>query len=327
MMSTFLLFHTIFIITYSLETRILFGSCAFPEKSTTIFDSIIQRKPDLFIWTGDITYLDYASFDVSSGFEALRTLIVPEVAAPLNKWETIWNITKHDSNYQKLLKTDTPIIGIYDDHDFGGDNTYGDLKYKNYSQQFFYNFIGIPFNDIRRDRQGIYQHYEMQIGIKIIDIILLDTRYFSNLESEDILGEIQWEWLENTLKYNLNGELTLIISGTQIIPVSRTEEENWGTYFSKSQHKLIDLLINYNTNKRLILVTGDIHKSDILKTQCINGNNIQNIYEITSSGLTHAVGDIESFLQRQTTFIDEYLWYDGVQMCNYWGRNFGEINI
>ena len=172
---------------------------------------------------------------------------------------------------------------------------------------------------------------ELENATKIIDIILLDTRYFAKEDGkENILGNIQWNWLQNIIQNETNGELTLIVSPIQIMAVGRFGEENWGSLYKESQQKLFDLLIKYNSNKRVILISGDLHRGEMQKIKCINTDNNderQDFYEITSSGLTHATFENEAYLLRQVTEIDDYLYDDGTNLCKYLGRNYGEINI
>eukprot|EP01084_Bolivina_argentea_P295690 509147_1 len=326
--------------SYSESIRIAFGSCARLDLDTSIFNTIASRNPDMWVWTGDITYLDYKSYDQSSEIDVFYVNFAGVAPAPKATWEETWNSAKSDSNYQNLLNQNITIIGIWDDHDYGKNNGDGlNNQDKDYAQELLYNFLDIPENHPKRSQPGVYEYYQKNISLspsvtKTIDMILLDARYFWNIDGQDnILGETQWNWLEDILANQLNDdnhELTLLFSPIQISPVYKDYQETWGNDANLSYQRLLNLLLTYNTSKRLLLVTGDLHQGQITKTQCINNldkTQKQNIYELTSSGLTHASGDKVAFIEKMNDYYNEYLTYDGIYLCHYWGRNFGEINI
>lgn len=77
-----------------------------------------------------------------------------------------------------------PIIGVWDDHDYGINNGGNTNTRKDIMKQIYLNFIKEPLNTARRLEKdtGIYQDYiitDSKSNIKII-IILLDVRYDYN---------------------------------------------------------------------------------------------------------------------------------------------------
>eukprot|EP01084_Bolivina_argentea_P280128 478985_1 len=325
-------------------TRISFGSCSFPHKDTSIFNIMSQRNPDIFIWTGDATYLDYENYDPSSAMDTITVAVNGGIdPAPIDTWEKTWNIMNADANYKQFIDTLPVLTGVWDDHEYGLNDANGlnNFKNKDYAQTLYLNFLNVSQNDSKRFQKGLYEHIEFTIDLnfessqktKIIDIILLDTRYFSQINGKgNILGEIQWNWLENIIKNKISNdnELTMIISSTQFAPVSRSGRETWGINYKESQKRLYKLLIEHNKSKRVILISGDIHQGSIMKTTCLNKanpNQRQNIFEICSSGLTHANHYNEDYLLRIDEMKADYTWFDGVEQCVYTGRNFGEIEI
>eukprot|EP01083_Nonionella_stella_P011238 31944_1 len=323
--------------SFGVSTKIAFGSCFFPGLKGIIFKEIASRNPDLFIWNGDVTYIDYADWDPRSGYDSLRTMFIEQTAAPLSEWPSLYDQTKNNPNYQLLLDTNASITGTYDDHDYGQNGAFGEFEHKDYSQGVFLDFFDVPETDPIRAQEGIYNHIAYEVRMeeqnvtKIIDIILLDIHYFAKIQEskEDILGPTQWSWLYNVVQNETHGELLLIVSGLEILPVGRDNEETWGTQFAESQREMFDLLLKYNTNKRVLFLTGDLHRGETLQTQCINQKTgrKQNFYEISSSALTHGDGDVTSYLLRNKVVMDDFLMYDGTVMCRYKPRNFGQINV
>eukprot|EP01083_Nonionella_stella_P177716 625486_1 len=319
----------------SISTKIAFGSCNFPGIGAPIFKQIAARNPDLFIWNGDSTYLDYSTSDPRSCWDAFSSTMWRDAqSAALSEWPSLYNTTKYDPNYQLLLDTNCSITGSYDDHDFAQNDVFGFWPHKDYSQSVFLDFLDVPQNHPKRDQQGLYEHLNFEVQMnqnttKIIDVVVLDLRYFAQVETEeDILGATQWSWLYNVVQNETHGELLLIVSSLQILPVGRLKWTTWGNTFAESQRELFELLLKYNTNKRVLFLTGDIHIAQTLQVQCINQNNgrIQNLHEVTSSGLSHSVGD-DSYLIREAVRITGSSMRDGSIMSQYTGRNFGEVAI
>jgi alkaline phosphatase D len=92
-----------------------------------------------------------------------------------------------DGEYRKLRES-VPIIGVWDDHDFGMDNSGKDYRNKDVAKTLFLDFLDEPINSARRiTHDGTYQdYYVINQNIKV-HIILLDVRY-NMIPDVDILG-------------------------------------------------------------------------------------------------------------------------------------------
>jgi len=53
-----------------------------------------------------------------------------------------------------MLKSEVEIYGIWDDHDYGKDNSDGTFLYKDLSRVIFLDFLDEPDDSIRRHRKG-----------------------------------------------------------------------------------------------------------------------------------------------------------------------------
>jgi alkaline phosphatase D len=127
--------------------------------------------------------------------------------------EADYQTQKNQPDYKKLLAT-TPVMGTWDDHDYGSNDAGEEWEFKDESQQLFLDFFDVPKDDPRRKRKGVYHSTTIEEAGKSLKIIVLDTRYFrSKLEpgtqpgqrykindKGTVLGAEQWEWLESELK-------------------------------------------------------------------------------------------------------------------------------
>lgn len=267
-----------------------FGSCYNLHKNVSkyeIFNIIHKNKPDFFMWLGDAAYVRFAR---QSKYKLVRKYqYYFSVFDEFNRTRVLrqFNNTKYSADYRPFdLKY--PIIGIWDDNDYGQNDGNKHFKYKEEMKEIFLDFLDEPKNSTRRNiGKGIYTTYTFgdMDSYKNIRVILLDVRYnkSSLIESDrDMLGEDQWKWFEDVL-VNANETFIFISSGTQILPVDRLLSECW---FPESRLRLFNLLKKIKKNG-IVLLTGDIHNGQLLKTPCaIEGIGYQ-LIEITSSGLGH----------------------------------------
>ncbi|WP_439881859.1 alkaline phosphatase D family protein [Pontibacter sp. MBLB2868] len=252
------------------HVRIAFGSCNDQNKPQPLWESIVATKPDLWVWLGDNIYANTSNM--------------------LDMYTDYQKQLKQEG-YQQLLVT-TPITGIWDDHDYAYDNAGADYEKKQQSQQLFLDFMGVPGNAPVRKQPGIYRSYLLGDGNKKIKLILLDVRYFRdklrdiyglylpNLNG-DILGDAQWEWLEQELT-NSDAAVNIIASGIQVLPTGKAYT-NWSE-FPAARGRLLRLLQKTNPSVPIIL-SGDRHVGELSMIK-LKGLDVP-LFEITSSGMTH----------------------------------------
>lgn len=251
---------------------IAFGSCNNQNLPQPIWQTILAYQPDLWIWLGDNIYGD------------------SEDAVFIKNQ---YNLQSKVEDYQALLET-TPIVGTWDDHDFGVNNGGKEFVAKDQNKGLMLDFLGVPKDAKVRNREGVYQSFTLGEDGRQVKIILLDSRYFRdepnqmisggyepNLEGT-ILGETQWTWLENELQ-NSTAQIHLIANGIQVIPKEHRFEK-WAN-FPNERQRLLDL-IKDSKAKGVILLSGDRHIGEISKLD-IEGMDYP-LYEFTSSGLTHS---------------------------------------
>lgn len=284
----FLLTHCKLVSTVSTDTQIItssslendvvlqkiaLGSCAKQDLAQPIWRDISSYKPDLWIWLGDNIYC------------------TPN--ATLDKMKLLYEKQLQNKDYQAFLNTHTPIIGTWDDNDYGLPDGGKNFALKKESQKMMLDFLGVPENAPQRKREGVYASYLYGKAKRQVKVILLDCRYFrDNLTRDtvnkkylpnpngDMLGEAQWQWLENELK-NSKAQVNIIASGIQFLSDLHPYEK-WSN-LPTSRTRLFNLIQKYKP-ANLVLLSGDRHMGEIAK---ISLPNYSNIYEITSSGITH----------------------------------------
>ena len=255
--------------------RIAIGSCNRQNEPQTMWAYILENDPQLWIWLGDNIYGD------SEDMAVLERKYQQQLAHP---------------EYQ-ALQAHCPIIGIWDDHDYGVND--GDKRYskKAESKALMMDFLNVPADAAVRKRPGAYQSYSYGPDNQKVKVILLDGRSFRDEldrprvngkrqyvpnEEGDMLGEEQWAWLRRELT-DSDAQVHLIGCGVQFLPEDHIYEK-WAN-FPSARQRLFDLLTELAV-ERPILMSGDRHIAEI-SAIALDGFD-QKVFEITASGLTHS---------------------------------------
>lgn len=234
-------------------SRLTFASCNKHLKKQPLWDLIAGQSPDLFVWGGDTVYAD------GKGVEEI-----------LNAYQIQNNVEDY-----KKFKAHIPIVGIWDDHDFGKNNGGNEYKFKRLSQSYFLDFIEAPLTSLRRQQEGIYTSYTIGKNNQKIKLLLLDNRYFKNVKEGVLLGEVQWQWLEQEIK-NSDASLFLLITGISVLSPKTIHSEEWADF---PLEKIRLQIMMKAAKKPYLYLTGDKHFSDIFS----QGDEL----EFLASGMTH----------------------------------------
>ena len=270
--------------------RIAFGSCADATRPQPIWEPILARRNDLFIFLGDNIYADtrdksvllakYAELAAISGFAELRA--------------------------------STPVLAVWDDHDYGENDAGTEYPLKDESRRIFLDFWKEPAGSPRRDRDGIYGSWVFGEPGQRVQVILPDLRYnrtaltpreLDGAEYESwararvaaglevpgiyqrnadhratLLGERQWQWLERQLE--VPADVRLFGSSVQVL-ADFTGWEGWAS-FARDRDRLFDTIRRKRANGVLFL-SGDIHYAELSKQDL---NVPYTLWDLTSSGLT-----------------------------------------
>ena len=170
------------------EFSFVFSACVRDKYSPhRVFEAISDQSPTFVALLGDQMYADYDG-DINTGPAA-------SVLAALR--------AKYDRNFDDYFQTmssQTPIVAIWDDHDYGQDNTDSTYRYKAETRKVFReSFPTYPF---QVEDGGLYY----QFTVADVDIFVLDTRWYRSPmqdgddEGKTMLGEEQLLWLMNGLK-------------------------------------------------------------------------------------------------------------------------------
>ena len=152
------------------DFTIALGSCSYISEAAldrpgkpygsnySIFESIAKKNPDIMLWGGDNVYLREADWDSKSG---------------------IYHRYTHSRTLKEMqpLLASTQNIAIWDDHDFGPDDSDRSFYNKNTTQQAFKDFWANKFYGMDpNQKEGIFSSYNWSDA----EIFLLDNRFFKS---------------------------------------------------------------------------------------------------------------------------------------------------
>ncbi len=254
---------------------IAFGSCNKHKVHNDLWDDVLATHPDVWIWGGDIVYADTDN---------------------AQKIAEMYNIQKKVEGYRTLTET-IPVIGTWDDHDYGLNDGGSEFVSRKESQQVFLDFMGVPSDSPRRQQEGVYTSYNYTLPAGSVKILVLDTRYFRSPLTRStekgkrfmpgkygegtFLGEAQWKWLEEELR-NSGADFNIIVSSVQFLS-NQHGFECWGNF----PHEVDKLkgLVESSKAKGVIVLSGDRHISEF-SAERLPGVSYP-LIDFTSSGLTH----------------------------------------
>lgn len=230
------------------------GSCAFindPQVtgasaggSYEIFNSIAKKSPEMMLWMGDNIYLlppdFYSAEAISQRYQKSRAL--PELQA---------------------LFANVPQYAIWDDHDYGIDNSDRTYRLRDASLSAFKAYwpnpsFGLP------EAPGIFTRFEKSDA----EFFLTDNRYYRAPNAyadpqRDFFGKVQWQWLKESLSSS-QATFKFIVLGNETLN-TLTPSENMHSYTAAYQEFLAWLA--QSKIPGIVLLSGDRHHTELLKQE------------------------------------------------------------
>jgi alkaline phosphatase D len=271
----------------------LMGSCFYINDSTydrpgkpygknpAILDAMGNIPSDFMLWMGDNLYLREADYSSAAGI-AYR-----------------YNYNFKIPQMQKLRAT-RANYAIWDDHDYGPNDSDAKFELKETTFQTFKNYWGNKtFGEA--DNPGVYGKVKWSDA----DFLLMDDRYYrsSNSQPDSVngkpnaakifYGKKQMDWLKNNL---ISSEATFkfIVTGGQML--NPMADKECFIYYPAEWHELIDFIVD-NKIEGVIFLTGDRHFSELIKYR--PKKPFYTLYDFTCSSVTSGIHDISKTPEMQ----------------------------
>lgn len=218
-----------------------FGSCAryAQDHEQLIWKALLRHRPDWFFWTGDNIYNDSADLETMAD-EYLRQRAV--------------------ANYQDVAAS-IPQLAIWDDHDFGFNNSDGRNPIKQDALRIFKNVWANPAYGLP-DADGVF--FEYNYGG--VDFFFLDGRYYRDPNKapdqpqKTMLGRRQKDWLKERLVRS-TAPFKVLVSGSGWSAAKGAGGDSWASYLHE-RNELFEFIRRENIGG-VVLVSGDTHVAEL----------------------------------------------------------------
>ena len=253
------------------------GSCAYINEAQydrpgrpygggyEIFESMASDDPDMMLWLGDNIYLREVDFQSYSGFlhRYTHTRQTPEMAP--------------------LLKA-CPNYAIWDDHDFGPNDSDGSWVHADWSREAFKTFWSNPSYGLPESPRCVSTAFRFVD----MDFFLLDNRTYrvnhqNKTNSPQVLGEAQIDWLIQALQKS-RAPYKFVCIGGQVLNDAAVYENV--SQFPSEREEILRRLAEEDI-RGVVFLSGDRHTTELSEMKLSNGRMV---YDLTVSPLTSGPG-------------------------------------
>jgi alkaline phosphatase D len=229
-------------------------------QDSDIWKSLNAQKSDLLLFLGDNVYVDHQENGPITPKIIWEKFVETRMVLDFYKWKRL-----------------VPTIAIWDDHDFGGDDTDKSFPFINETQQNFKNFFAQNLSEggFITPGPGISCHF--RLGNQLF--LMLDGRSFRDNPKSSFIysmfGKEQEDWIFRSIA-NFDG-LIWLCNGTQWF-----NNKGYGESFRKTHTINFNVFIEKlnHINKKVVFASGDVHFSEVCETPSFVNNRS---LELTSS--------------------------------------------
>ena len=253
------------------------GSCAYINEAQydrpgrpygggyEIFESMAADAPDMMLWLGDNIYLREVDFQSYSGFlhRYSHTRQTPEMAS--------------------LLKA-CPNYAIWDDHDFGPNDSDGSWVHADWSREAFKTFWSNPSYGLPESPRCV------STAFRFVDMefFLLDNRTYrvnhqNKTNAPQVLGQAQIDWLIQALQKS-RAPYKFVCIGGQVLNDAAVYENV--SQFPSEREEILRRLAEEDI-RGVVFLSGDRHTTELSEMELSNGRMV---YDLTVSPLTSGPG-------------------------------------
>jgi phosphodiesterase/alkaline phosphatase D-like protein len=219
---------------------VAFASCASTGSTSDVFAAIRAQDPLLFLHMGDLHYQNIRKNDITRFRHAYDQVMT--------------------SAAQVALYRTTPIQYVWDDHDFGPNDSNRDSPSRSAALAAYRRFA--PHHPLQTSDSGINQAFTLGR----VRFIVLDTRSHrapreTPAAERTMLGREQLEWLEQELVAAVAAPLVVLVNTVPwITKIDEATPEGWAPYAAE-RTRIADVIVRLNLTSRLIMLSGDAHQA------------------------------------------------------------------
>jgi phosphodiesterase/alkaline phosphatase D-like protein len=217
----------------------VFASCASTGSSSAVFDYMRYERPDLFVHMGDFHYRNISRND-------------PDLYAAA--YDRVLTSRTQSSLYQNV-----PVAYMWDDHDYGPDNS--DSTSPSRPAALASYRATVPHYPMDADSESTI-HQAFTVGR--VRFLLTDTRSARSPRTvpesqRTMLGSRQLAWFLDQLEKAADAPLVVWVNTVPWI-TKRNEgtTEGWAPY-ARERRVIADAIKRHRLPRRLLMLSGDAH--------------------------------------------------------------------
>jgi alkaline phosphatase D len=295
------------------------GVCRRRDGGFRVFEAMVRRRPDFFVFLGDTIYADH---------RCTGPAVVPGAEAPattLDGFRRKHRYNREDPALAAFLAR-TSVVAIWDDHDVRNDFAGPSEPLMPLGRRAFTEYW-----PIRRAPDDPFRLYRKLGWGKLLDLFVLDTRQYRSPNAErdgagkTMLGAVQRGWLIDAV--SSSSAIWKIVASTVplSIPTGRNARDSWsnatiwglpeeGTGFAAERDAILAELRRRRV-RNLVFIVADVHHAEIIRHRPWPDFTV---YELVAGPLAATFGrprPLDSALNPTSLFADTGI------------NNFGEIVV
>ena len=219
--------------------RVAMGACATTGSTHPVFDAIRGTNPDLFLHLGDMHYEDIAATQADPFRRAYRQV--------------------HGSTPQADLYRSTPLAYMWDDHDYGPNNSSRRAPGQTFAQQVYREYV--PHYPLARAEDApIYQAFTVgRVRFLLTDLRSARTSNQAPDSAKTMMGPRQKRWFKRQLRQARDQYPVIAwVSSVPWIGPEGSSEDHWGG-FARERRELATYIDSIGVNDQLVVLSGDAH--------------------------------------------------------------------
>lgn len=226
------------------ELLIALSGDASTGSNHAVFDAIRIAAPDLFLYVGDFHYED---IDTNQHYRHIGAI----------------EHQFRQSAQHQLYRT-IPTLYMYDDHDYGPNDSTGDSVTRDAAIRAYRRIVPAPALALAGATDPVYYSFERTLNGVGVVFIVTDQRSMSSLNSatdnssKTMLGAAQKTWFKNIISDANNAEKLLVWVCSRVWGgVPDPSADHWGSYTTE-RTELVDH-IKTHAKERFVVLSADMH--------------------------------------------------------------------
>lgn len=218
--------------------RAALGACALTGSNHPVFATIRQAQPDLFLHTGDLHYENITATEPRPFRRAYRMV--------------------HGAKRQAALFRSTALAYVWDDHDYGPDNSSRRAPGQDVAQQVYREYVShYPLARTKLARP-IYQAFTVgRVRFLLTDLRSARTPNEAPDSVKTMMGAKQKAWFKQQLAQAK--DRYPVVAWVSSVPwISAGGEDRWGG-FAKERRELATYIDSIGIADQMVILSGDAH--------------------------------------------------------------------